>query len=610
MSQGPSVLSLEPESVWRFFAGISEVPRPSGSEARARAWARSVAEAHGFDAAEDATGNLRIRVPATPGREGAPTIVLQAHLDMVCEKNTGTEHDFERDPIRLVVEEVSEDGKPATIVRADGTTLGADDGLGVAMALAAATDRTVAHGPLELLLTVDEEVGMSGAKHLDPGLVTGRILINLDAGDDDVFVVGGVGGCNSLLVWDLPATPLSEAGPDLPAVPLSGSGAGPEPQDSARTNRIEICSVAVRGLTGGHSGGDIHKNRGNAIETLARVLLSAPGLRISRIDGGSRRNAIPREAVAFVAGPAGTIALLRDAAERNAVELSSEHGESQCAIEVTPAAATLPDGATAVRDATSAGGATATRDGASAGGATAARDATSSDRASAVRDGTSADGANAARDGDRRDPPFLLSAADTARVLSALIALPKGVLGIDLPTSQVETSSSLATIGTAVGPGANGRSGDAPRGAKRRSGEGPREGNRGLTLRVACLSRAFSDVRLQEVLQQIAAVAHLAGATVSTDNLYPGWKPDLDSKLLGLCRSVYRSLFNGEVRTEAVHGGLECGVIGGRVGGMDMIAMGSRVTGAHSPDERAYVRSVGRIWSLLGAVLAELSAQG
>ncbi|NUQ48027.1 MAG: M20/M25/M40 family metallo-hydrolase, partial [Phycisphaerae bacterium] len=196
-----AVESLEPKAVWQFFAGMAAVPRPSKQEQRIRAHVRKVAESHGFKVKEDAVGNMLIEVPASPGCEKASIIVLQGHLDMVCEKNSGTTHDFDKDPIRLVLDR-DENGEQ--IVRADGTTLGADNGIGVSLAFAAATSRDVVHGPLEILCTVDEEQGLSGAKVIAPDFFKGRRLLNLDSEEDDALYIGCAGGCDTTLTWTLP----------------------------------------------------------------------------------------------------------------------------------------------------------------------------------------------------------------------------------------------------------------------------------------------------------------------------------------------------------------------------------------------------------------------
>jgi len=262
--------NLSPRSVWGHFASLAAIPRPSGKEERAVAFVTGVGESIGVAPARDARGNVVLRIPATPGREGAPPLILQTHLDMVCEKNRNIVHDFDRDPIRLRLD--------GDWVMASGTTLGADNGIGVAAALAAATDPSVKHGPLELLFTLDEETGLTGAMQLDPKLLSGRMLLNLDSEEDGVIFVGCAGGEDTLI--------------DL------------KPSFRSAAFRESALRLDVSGLRGGHSGLNIVENRGNALKLVARVLsaLIEEGVSfdLAAISGGSKHNAIPREAEAIV----------------------------------------------------------------------------------------------------------------------------------------------------------------------------------------------------------------------------------------------------------------------------------------------------------------------
>ena len=485
-----AIAGLEPAPVWRIFAEMASVPRPSKDEARIQAHMKTFAEGCGFAVTHEPVGNLIVRVPATKGHENAPTVVIQGHLDMVAEKNSGTKHDFHQDPIRLVRDRDAKTG--AEIMRADGTTLGADNGMGVALALAAATEKDVRHGPLEILLTCDEEAGMTGAKAVTPTSIKGRTLINLDSEEDDSLYIGCAGGADTTLHWNLP-------------VGAAASGA-------------EIGEVHVTGLTGGHSGCDIHLNRGNAIKLLARTLLGADAVQLAALHGGSMRNAIPREAHAVVAAAKGAWEAIKKAAAE-LEKTARATGEPGCKIEVK-----------------------------TGGGAT-----------------------NAA------------TADASRRVLHAVASLPSGVLAL-VPTipGLVQTSNNVST-------------------AKSRT-------NGKLQLEVGCLSRSSSSADIQQTTQQLHAVAALSGADVTSGNSYPGWQPNADSKLLALCRDVYQQQFNEAPRILAIHAGLECGIIGERVGGdMDMISFGPTIMGAHSPDERIEIASVQKIWKYLRAVLAALA---
>ena len=265
--------NLDPPSVWAHFATLCEIPRPSLHEAALRDHLIAWAKGRGIGATVDGVGNLILSKPASPGCEAFPGVVLQGHLDMVCQANAGTLHDFERDPIRVKLQ----DGW----IVAENTTLGADNGIGVALALAALEEPGLLHPPLEVLLTVNEESGMDGARGLAPGTLRGKMLINLDTEEWGHFYLGCAGGVDVEARRDC-------ALEDVP--------------DDYRVWRL-----GVTGLKGGHSGIDIHRGRGNAIKLLAealRDLAETHDVRLIGLDGGTARNAIPREAFALLAVPA------------------------------------------------------------------------------------------------------------------------------------------------------------------------------------------------------------------------------------------------------------------------------------------------------------------
>jgi dipeptidase D len=265
--------NLEPRPVWAHFATLCAIPRPSKHEAALRDHLLAWADARGLETRVDAAGNLILSKPASPGYEDRPGVILQGHLDMVCQKNAGTDHDFLRDPIRPV----RKDGWLA----AEDTTLGADNGIGVALALAALEDPDLVHPPLEVLLTIDEEAGMGGARALPPGSLAGKYLINLDTEEWGEFYLGCAGGMD---------------------VEVTGVLARePQPTDH------EFRRLRVSGLRGGHSGIDIHLNRGNAIKLMVeclRILARELDARLIQLEGGTARNAIPREASCAIALPA------------------------------------------------------------------------------------------------------------------------------------------------------------------------------------------------------------------------------------------------------------------------------------------------------------------
>jgi dipeptidase D len=261
--------NLEPKSLWKHFEALSAIPRASEKEAQARDYVLALAARLGLEAIQDGVGNTVVRKPARHGREGATPMALQGHLDMVCEKNEGTSHNFDTDPIRLV--------RDGDWVKADGTTLGADNGVGVAAALAVMESTDVAHGPLEFLFTIDEESGLTGASSFPAGLLQAKYFLNLDGEEEGTLCIGCAGGINSVARRKFALRPV-----------LSGEG----------------WRIRVTGLQGGHSGIDIHKGRGNAVRILGRVLqtlMDRLPVMVGEVEGGSKRNAIPREASAVMA---------------------------------------------------------------------------------------------------------------------------------------------------------------------------------------------------------------------------------------------------------------------------------------------------------------------
>jgi dipeptidase D len=309
IEQGPYA-GLEPSELWRHFAALNAIPRPPGREAAARDYVRRVAEQAGAEWLTDAKGNAVARVVASPGREG-PAVAVQAHLDMVCETASDTAHDCETDPIIA--------RREGEVVQAIGTTLGADNGIGVAAALALLSDPAADHGPLELLFTVEEETGLHGASALDISMLGAELLVNLDSEDEDALTVGCAGGADTKLV--------------LPV--------GREPAAAASHG----ATLRVSGLRGGHSGVRIHEPHANAIKLAARALarLGDSGLRprIASLSGGSAHNAIPRDAVVELALPAA--ASVADASEALA-ELRREWQQREPGIAIELQARPAPPG--------------------------------------------------------------------------------------------------------------------------------------------------------------------------------------------------------------------------------------------------------------------------
>jgi dipeptidase D len=482
------VSDLEPRPLWQHFDALLAIPRPSRQEERARRYVVEQAEARGLRWRQDAAGHVVVEKPASPGREDAPIVVLQGHLDMVTEKNTGTVHDFERDPIVP--------RREGGWVKATGTTLGADNGIGAAAMLGVMTSDDLIHGPLELLFTIDEETGLTGVLALDAAAIAlrGRLLINLDSEEEGAVTIGCAGGAASRLTLALETAPAP-----------------------AGTAALE---VTLSGLKGGHSGMEIHLQRGNAVKLLARALFAAlqqTPFHLAAFQGGNKHNALPREATARVVVP------------------------------------------TEARDAFTAAVATET--------------AAIQDELHAVDPDLRIEIATAA------SPGKVWTAAASRKALDLLNALPHGVLAMsnDIP-GLVETSLNVAT---ATGT------------------------DESLAILISLRSSVASAMRTTK--RALRAIAELAGADVQENDGYPSWKPDPASPLLVRFQQVHHRLNGKDAELRAVHAGLECGVLGEKFPGMDMISFGPVIQGAHSPDEAVEVASVERFWGLLREVLEELA---
>lgn len=488
---------LPDHALWRHFAAIAAIPRCSREEARVRSYVIETAEALGLTYATDSAGNVVVRKPA--GRDYAPVadgeatpVVLQGHLDMVCEKNFDTPHDFTTEGIRLV--------RDGDWLRADGTTLGADNGIAVAMMLALLESDDATLPALECLFTVDEETGLTGAVGLDPSLITGRRLINLDSEEEGYFCIGCAGGTNTYgsvpLVWEERAT------------------------DASAGARSVTLQITVGGLRGGHSGVDIHEERGNAVVLGGRVLAALldldPPVRLATIRGGDKHNAIPRECRLVVTGGAAQRAVIEQTCATLAGTFRGEFGASEPELSVS-----IQETEAAAR---------------------------------------------------------VMGASSARTVARTLLALPHGVLGMSraIP-GLVETSSNLAAVEIRDGA---------------------------LSILTSQRSSQASLVTL--AARTVGAVVELAGGSVRNAEGYPAWPPRSDSALRETAIEVFRAQYARDPEIGVIHAGLECGVIGDKAGGMDMISLGPDMDGVHTPNERLNIPSTERTWSLLTGILHAL----
>lgn len=297
------VSNLEPEVLWKYFDDILTIPRGSKNEAAAREYVLAKATSAGLSFSTDPAGNVVVRRPASPGLETVPGTILQCHLDMVNEKNSEVEHNFDTDPIRPV--------RDGAFLKADGTTLGSDNGLGMAACLAILEDSELCAGPLECLFTVDEETGLTGASALSEDFLTGVLLINLDSEEEGSIYIGCAGGSGQNLRLPLDKVP------------------------SSRQERALL--IALRGYRGGHSGVDIHRQRGNAIQLLSRILNAASALSfgLAKISGGNMHNAIPREAQAVVTTGSDSAAALRLQIESEFAAVQAQYRPEEPGAELT-----------------------------------------------------------------------------------------------------------------------------------------------------------------------------------------------------------------------------------------------------------------------------------
>jgi len=478
-----AIEGLKPELVWKYFSEISRIPRCSKNEAAMTRYVLATAKKLGLQARADKFGNVVVRKPASAGRQQVRSIALQGHLDMVCEKNNDKVHDFLKDPIELV--------RKGNVIMANGTTLGADNGIAVATNLAIMEDRSLEHGPLEFLFTVDEETGLTGAHNVAGDFLESRTLLNLDSEEEGAIYVGCAGGRDTHAVWPVH---FEEVKAPCAAV-----------------------RVLVGGLKGGHSGLEIDKGRGNAVKIMGRALsaLGEIGGRLASVNGGNKHNAIPRECDSVLLVPRRN---LEDAGKAIAAinetiraELATVEPDLQIGIEEIKTKKKIK----------------------------------------------------------------VFRKAEQRRILLTISALPHGVMKMSADIAGlVETSTNVAVIKT--------------------------ERN---SVRIITSQRSSVASEITEIAQTVSSIFELGGAGVQANDGYPGWKPNMDSPVLALAKSSYRALYGKDPEVKAIHAGLECGVLGERIPGMDMLSFGPTLEGVHSPDEKIHIDTVEKFWNFLLEIL-------
>jgi dipeptidase D len=479
--------TIEPNNLWKHFAEFLKIPHCSGNEKALGDYIIAFAESKGLEWKRDKVGNVLISKPGSPGHENSVGVILQGHLDMVCEKNSDVSHDFGKDPINVNME--------GEWIQAEGTTLGADNGVGACAALAVIEDDTLVHPPIECLFTVDEETGLTGATKIQPGFLKGKNLLNLDSEDEGEFTIGCAGGADTLI-----------------SLPLQ----------KENFNSGEVYKIKLSGFRGGHSGIDINQGRANAIKLLARILWQVSSAevpyRLVSIEGGNLRNAIPREAWALV---------ILESSEKDRFSSTSESAFEKIKEEYMSVET------------------------------------------------------EAAFSFEKSDEPTKtgLTHDSQNKLINLLFTLPHGVITMH-PQMEglVETSTNLAVIHTHE-----------------------------ASAEIICSTRSSVASALEATRDMLVAISSFVSANVVLEEGYPGWTPNLQSPLLQTMKDIYKKTFDKEAHVAAVHAGLECGIIGEKFPGMDMISFGPTIEHPHSPDERVHVGTVGKFWTFLTNVLAELA---
>jgi dipeptidase D len=478
---------LNPQAVFHYFEELTQIPRCSGNERQVSDYLADFAKQRKLEVFQDKTLNVIIKKPGTAGYEDSPAVIIQGHMDMVCEKSKGSRHDFSKDPIPLKIE--------GDLVRADGTTLGADNGIAVAYGLALLDSADVPHPPLELLVTTSEETGMNGAHALKADHLTGKTLLNVDAEDEGVLFVSCAGGVD--LVCEFDTRWEKAAGGTL--------------------------LIEVSGLKGGHSGLEIVQQRANAIKLLGRLLDAARGagdFGIAAISGGSKSNAIAREAQATVTAKASVLKKVKAIVNRLSKDLKTEFAAVDPDIKVV-----AKSGGTAARQ---------------------------------------------------------LDSASTEKLIDFLVIAPHGVQSMSQDLEGlVESSLNLGVL--------------------EQSGE---------SIKMTVSVRSCVDSIREDLTRRVEALASLVDAKSARTGEYPAWQYEADSKIRDLCVSVYKDVSGREPQIQAIHAGLECGLLKEKLPQTDMISFGPNLRNVHTPEESLSITSVANTWEFLTAVLARSKQEG
>ncbi|WP_457611061.1 aminoacyl-histidine dipeptidase [Lutibacter sp.] len=477
------IRELEPKALWNNFADLNAVPRGSKKEEKVIQFMVDFGKKLNLETVVDPVGNVIIKKPASKGMENRKPVVMQGHLDMVHQKNADTNFDFDTEGIKMKIE----DGW----VRADGTTLGADNGLGVAAIMSVLESDNIKHPPLEALFTIDEETGMTGAMGLEAGYLDGEILLNLDTEEDDEIDIGCAGGIDITVknVYHEVNTPINSAG----------------------------FSISVTGLNGGHSGMDIHKGLGNANKIMNRLLYESQDfIRISEINGGSLRNAIPRESFAVISVYNAKKDTFLKRINKIITEIKEELKTIDPNLDILIA--------------------------------------------------------------ETDTPKKVMTTISQITLLNAIYAAHNGVYRMSNDMEDlVETSNNIARVIV-----------------------------KDEEITILCLTRSSVETSKFDLANALKATFELGGYQVTLSGSYPGWKPNVNSTILNVLTETYEKLFHSKAAVVACHAGLECGILGTNYPDMDMISFGPTIQGAHSPDEKANIKSAQKFWKYLLEILENI----
>ncbi len=477
--------NLQPKEVFYYFEQITQIPHGSGDEKRISDYLVNFAKENSLEYIQDESLNVIIRKKGTKGYENSPSIIIQGHMDMVCEKNNDKIHDFKKDSLSLIVD--------GDYIRADRTTLGADDGIAVAFSLALLASKDIAHPPLEAVFTVDEEVGMNGAYALDTSCLKSKMLINIDSEEEGKILVSCAGGMKATI-----HIPVEFEDTDL--------------------NKIAF-SIEIKGLKGGHSGSDIDKQRANSNKLMGRILyrlIKNYDIDLAQINGGAKDNAIPREAFATITLKPENEQSIKEIIQELEKIFINEFKNSDNGLKIEFKKADIPQ--------------------------------------------------------------KVFTATSAKNIINTLILIPNGIQSMSLDIDGlVESSTNIGVVQTL---------------------------NNEVVLTSAI--RSSIGTKKDAIKTELEILANLVNGELTIKGEYPAWEYNPNSNLRKIFINTYKQMYNKDIKVEAIHAGLECGLFAKKMPDVDMISFGPDMENVHTPNERLSISSVARTWEYLKKILSSL----